>query len=307
MKIEQIEISKLKLDKNQPRKTFDEEKLNDMAETFKTQGTIQPIEIDENNVIVTGELRFRSAKKAGLKEIPCKIIKGLTPESRLERQLVENFNRQDMKLVDSIEAVKRFMKSLSSTLQRNSSTDEKIGEVAKRLGVNRGWLSQNLKLEREAPKELKQAVKDGKVSVSTAVEIMKAPEEERKELTQEILEEADVPEHRKIRERIQEKKELKELKDRNEVLKKSKEYEIRISTTAEHLSELRRQIDEEAHRLGKIYSMVKGIKRTKLYVAKAKDKENFFRFLDGVIDKVKKWGDELSRLKDDIELEVIRE
>ena len=162
MKIEQIEISKLKLDKNQPRKTFDEEKLNDMAETFKTQGTIQPIEIDENNVIVTGELRFRSAKKAGLKEIPCKIIKGLTPESRLERQLVENFNRQDMKLVDSIEAVKRFMKSLSSTLQRNSSTDEKIGEVAKRLGVNRGWLSQNLKLEREAPKELKQAVKDGK-------------------------------------------------------------------------------------------------------------------------------------------------
>ena len=78
-----------------------------------------------------------------------------------------------MKLVDSIEGVKRFMKSLSRPRQRNSSNDEMIKETAKRLGISRDWLGQNLKFEREAPKELKKAVKEEKMTISQATEIMK--------------------------------------------------------------------------------------------------------------------------------------
>jgi len=170
MKIEQIEINKLKLDKNQPRKTFDEEKLNDMAETFKTQGAIQPIEVDENNVIVTGELRFRASKIAGLKEIPCKVLKGLTSESRLERQLVENFNRQDMKVSDVKEALMRYRK-----LRPGVSTSE----MARLFGLGQQHLSTIIQIEDEAPLVLKKAVDDGKLEITKAREIMKAPKEER--------------------------------------------------------------------------------------------------------------------------------
>ncbi len=86
---------------------------------------------------------------AGLKTIPCKILDGITKEKRLERQLVENFNRQDMRLVDSIDAVKRYMKHLYGTQQMYSSNDKMISEAAKRLGISREWLGQNLKFERE--------------------------------------------------------------------------------------------------------------------------------------------------------------
>jgi len=79
-KIKEIEVEKIKPDPEQPRESFDKEKLKELAQTFKTQGIIQPIEIDENYQIITGERRWRAAKLAGLKKIPCKIVRGLTPE-----------------------------------------------------------------------------------------------------------------------------------------------------------------------------------------------------------------------------------
>lgn len=234
-KIKELNVSDIKPDKNQPRKTFDSEKLKDMSETFKTQGTIQPIEIDENNVIITGELRYRACKLADLKTIPCKIL-NLTSEQKLERQLVENFNRQDMRLVDSIEAVKRFVKHLTSLPElknKFSSHDEMIGEAAKRLGISRVWLSQNLKLDREASPELKKAIKEEKISISTATEIMKAPKEEREELVKEVLEESKIPEHRKIRERVKEKKDIAKLKEDYKKLKDEDDKKLKIQRAIE--------------------------------------------------------------------------
>jgi len=147
---------------------------------------------DKNNIIVTGELRWRAVKIAGIDTIPCKILKDITKEQRLERQLVENFSRQDMKLVDSIDAVKRYIR-MSSSLHPNKfnkmNTNEQIGVVANRLGISRQWLSQNLKFEREAPKELKEAVTEKKMTISQATEIMKLPEQEDREIiTKEIKE-----------------------------------------------------------------------------------------------------------------------
>lgn len=191
MEIKEIEIDKLRLDKNQPRKTFDEEKLNESVETFKNHGVIQPIEVDRNNVIITGELRYRAAKIAGLKTVPCKVLE-LTKEKRLERQLIENFNRQDMTLADNIQAVKRYMRSSKLPLQ----------QVARKLGISDTWLSANLIIDKEAPKELKNALKKGQITISGASEIMGAHEKDRRRLTKNILQQAEIPEYRQIRAKV---------------------------------------------------------------------------------------------------------
>ena len=95
-KVEFLPINSLKPDPNQPRKTFDKEKLDETAQTILAQGIIAPIEIDENNMIITGELRWRASKLAGVPTVPCRRIYGATPDDRLERQLIENIHRQDL-------------------------------------------------------------------------------------------------------------------------------------------------------------------------------------------------------------------
>ena len=67
MTIENIQISKIRPDKDQPRKYIDPEAVEGLAESYKNQGLINPIEVDKDNVIITGELRYQAAKKAGLK------------------------------------------------------------------------------------------------------------------------------------------------------------------------------------------------------------------------------------------------
>jgi len=95
-KVEFLPIDRLKPDPNQPRKTFDKEKLEETAQTILTQGIIAPIEIDENNMIITGELRWRASQIAGVPTVPCRRIYETTPDDRLERQLIENIHRQDL-------------------------------------------------------------------------------------------------------------------------------------------------------------------------------------------------------------------
>ena len=246
MEIKEIQVERIKPDKNQPRKDFDKEKLKEMSETFKTQGTIQPIEIDEHNIIITGELRYRASKLAGLKTIPCKIIEGLSPEQKLERQLVENFNRQDMRLVDSIDAVKKFMKHLKADAKYLASGhgNQLIMETAKRLGISREWLSQNLKFDREAPPELKKAVKEEKMTISQATEIMKLPEQkDREEVTKEILEEAKVPEYRRIRELVKDIKQKKEINKKYDEGKKEEDKKMRIVHAGEIVATYRSELN----------------------------------------------------------------
>lgn len=95
-KVEFLPTDSLKPDRNQPRKDFDVETIESLAQTILTQGVIAPIEIDENNIIITGELRWRASKKAKVPTIPCRRIYDLSKDERLERQLVENMHRKDL-------------------------------------------------------------------------------------------------------------------------------------------------------------------------------------------------------------------
>jgi ParB/RepB/Spo0J family partition protein len=159
-KIELIGIDKIKPDKDQPRKTFDEESLKRLAETYKTQGIIQPIEVDENFVIITGERRWKAAKLAGLKEIPCKIIKGLTPDQKLERELIENIHHEPLIEIEKAEAIKKLMEMKGWS----------VSEAASEIGLAERYLRTVLSLV-EAPNEVKQLVEEKKIDPSTAGEI----------------------------------------------------------------------------------------------------------------------------------------
>jgi ParB/RepB/Spo0J family partition protein len=95
-KVEFLPTNSLKPDPNQPRKEFDTETIESLAQTILTQGIIAPIEIDENNMIITGELRWRASKRAGVPTIPCRRIYDISRDERLERQLIENIHRKDL-------------------------------------------------------------------------------------------------------------------------------------------------------------------------------------------------------------------
>lgn len=233
IKVKEIPVDKIKPDKNQPRKEYDAEKLKEMSESFKKFGVIQPIEIDENNVIITGELRWRCAKLAGLKTIPC-ITKKTPTKDRLAKQLIENLNRQDMSIVNSLEAIKKYVQD---------NPEKSSMEISKTLGISDAWLRENLKIEKDAPSNLKKAIKNKKITRSQAVEIMKAPKEVREELTAGIIKEVKIPEYRIIRERVKKIKKIKEMKENYDNIEKNKSSKIRIEKSRELLLEYRSEME----------------------------------------------------------------
>ena len=190
MKVEMMDIGAIKPDPKQPRKNFDREKLKESSESYRHHGTIVPIEIDENNRIIVGELRWRSCKLAGLKQVPCVRKTGLTPEQRIERQLVENLNRQDLKMVDIIPQLKKLLNHIASNMDKDKKHpyDEGVTELARRLGVNQGWLSGILKIDREAPQEVKEALKKNEIKTKIAVEMQSLKPETQKRILPELKE-----------------------------------------------------------------------------------------------------------------------
>ena len=175
-------VSDLNPDPNNPRKAYDKEKLKDMVEAAKIHGIVNAVEIDQDNIIVTGELRWGLAKLAGLKEIPCKVLKNLTPEQRLERQLIENLNRQDLAVKDCAAAIEKLFNHYKSFVKREGERGPKPVQklLSKRLGISQVWLSQILKFEKEAPENVKELVVKGEIPLSPVLEVLKLPEEQQK-------------------------------------------------------------------------------------------------------------------------------
>jgi len=185
MEIKELPIGSIKNDSDQPRKVFDRESVQEMADSFKTTSIINPIEVDENNVIVTGEIRWRAAKLAGLKTVPCKII-SIKKEDRLLRQLVENLHKYEMKPYDLGIALKAI---LAHTRQiRNSSSDKGYKKLAQLIGKSESFVSEHIALVEQLSKPLQKAVRDGKVPATTAVRVVtRVPEKYKKQVQNKML------------------------------------------------------------------------------------------------------------------------
>lgn len=153
--IKKIDISDIKPNPYQPRKTFDENHLNDLADLIKQYGILQPIVLRktvQGYYIVVGERRFRASKIAGLKYVSA-IIKDLTDEDMMELAVIENLQREDLNAIEEAESYQRLMTDLKITQQ----------EVAKRLSKSRPYIANMLRLL-HLPKKIADMVKDGRLT-----------------------------------------------------------------------------------------------------------------------------------------------
>jgi len=157
--IRNIALSKIKSNRYQPRKSFNEESLNELAESIKKHGVIQPIVVKAeggNFEVIVGERRLRAAKIAGFSEIPA-VVKEYRDDELLEIALIENIQREDLNPIEEAMAYKMI-------LERQNITQE---ELSKRVGKSRSYIANMVRLL-ELPEEVKEDVSRGTISVGQA-------------------------------------------------------------------------------------------------------------------------------------------
>ena len=134
----ELKLNEIEPDINQPRKTFDDEKLQELADSIKEHGVIQPIIVskrDEYYQIIAGERRWRASKKAGLKTIPA-IIRDYDEKKIREISLIENIQRQNLNPVETAKAIKELMDVHDMTQD----------DIAKTLGKSRSTIANTLRV-----------------------------------------------------------------------------------------------------------------------------------------------------------------
>lgn len=156
----EVELSKIKANPNQPRKNFDQTALEELTESIKIHGVIQPIvlanHIDGGYIIIAGERRFRASQMAKLKTIPA-IIKDYTDRQIKEIALIENLQREDLNPIETAKALKDVM------LEYDMTQDE----IADRIGKSRSAIANTLRLLSLSP-EVMNLVEKGKLSAGHA-------------------------------------------------------------------------------------------------------------------------------------------
>ena len=153
--VQNIKITKIEPDKEQPRKRFDEEKLDELANSIKQYGVIQPIIVtlkDDYYQIIAGERRWRAAKKAGLKEMPC-IVRENDESKNKEIALIENIQREDLNPIDKARGFRQLLDDYGMTQQQLADT----------IGLNRSTVTNTLRLLNLDERVMQLAI-DGKLN-----------------------------------------------------------------------------------------------------------------------------------------------
>lgn len=160
----QGDVSKINIDQvypnpNQPRKSFDKESLNELSESIKIHGLIQPIivnKMDDGYLIIAGERRYRACKLAGIKQIDA-IVKNYSERQIAEISIIENLQREDLNPIE-------IAKSIQKLMQEYDITQE---SVASRLGKSRSAIANYVRLLALYP-EVVEMVEKGKISFGHA-------------------------------------------------------------------------------------------------------------------------------------------
>ena len=153
--IVQIGINDIKPNSDQPRNYFDEEKLEELADSIKVHGILQPILVRPSGVgyeIVAGERRFRAARKAGLKKVPC-IVRELSDEENMLVAIIENMQREDLDPIEEAEGLNQMIKVYGFTQDA----------VSRNVGKSRPYIANSIRLLGLSP-EIRTMISDGKLS-----------------------------------------------------------------------------------------------------------------------------------------------
>lgn len=157
--VEKIDINLVYPNPNQPRKTFDKESLNELAESIRIHGLIQPIivnKMDDGYMIIAGERRFRACKICGLNQIDA-IVKNYTNKQISEISIIENLQREDLNPVEVAKGIRKLMEEYGLTQEK----------VAERLGKPRSAIANSVRILSLYP-EVLDLVEKGKVSFGHA-------------------------------------------------------------------------------------------------------------------------------------------
>ncbi len=140
----EVDLDAVRPNPNQPRKEFDSATLEELAQSIRREGVLQPILVEEigpnRYSIVAGERRYRASKMAGLKTIPV-LVKDVTQMQRLEISLIENIQRESLNPIEEAQAY-------AYLIQEAGITQE---ELARRLGKNRSTISNSIRLLQLSP------------------------------------------------------------------------------------------------------------------------------------------------------------
>lgn len=165
-----LNLTELRPNPYQPRKTFDEEALKELAHSIEQSGVFQPIIVRQSDVkgyeIIAGERRFRASKIAGKETIPA-IVREFDEEAMMQIALLENLQREDLTSLEEAEAYEMLMTNLKLTQV----------ELAERLGKSRPYIANHLRLL-ALPKEVKELLQTDQLSMGQARTLLglKTPE-----------------------------------------------------------------------------------------------------------------------------------
>ena len=169
--VQTLPIDQLRPNKFQPRTYFDEEAIEELASSIRTQGIVQPLvvspEPDGTYVIVAGERRWRASRRAGLENVPVVVRQVADDREMLELALVENLQRSDLNPLEEAEAY--------------LSLQEKFGlsqeDIAGRVGKARTTVTNSLRLLR-LPEEVQELLRDGRLTAGQARPLLGLPSRE---------------------------------------------------------------------------------------------------------------------------------
>ena len=156
----ELDIDLIEPNSLQPRTNFDEERLEELAQSIRANGIIQPILVRRTNndkyQLIAGERRWRAAQRAGLQRISC-VVRDIPDDRVLELALIENIQRQELNAIEEAHAYKRLIETLGLTQEM----------VAQRVGRDRTFITNYLRLLR-LPDDVQRLVEQEKISMGHA-------------------------------------------------------------------------------------------------------------------------------------------
>ncbi|MCL2432907.1 MAG: ParB/RepB/Spo0J family partition protein [Clostridia bacterium] len=177
----QVSLSAIDVNPNQPRRYFDQNALEELAQSIRVHGVLQPIILNPSKTqgryrIVAGERRFRASMMAEQTTIPC-IIQDFAPREAMEAALIENIQRRDLNPIETARALNTLMRDHKQTQE----------QLAERLGMNRVTLANTLRLL-QLSEEMQNLVAGAGISAGHARALLSVPEQHRHELLKHIIE-----------------------------------------------------------------------------------------------------------------------
>ena len=177
----EIDLDLIEPNNFQPRTTFNEERLEQLAQSIRANGIIQPLLVRRLSAdkyqLVAGERRWRAAQRAGLHRVPC-VVKEIPEDKMLELALIENIQRQELNAIEEAQAYKRLIETLGVTQEM----------VAQRVGRDRTFITNYLRLLR-LPEDIQRMVENEQLSMGHARALLGVDEPEiQRKLAKEVSE-----------------------------------------------------------------------------------------------------------------------